>query len=278
MIQNLRLFSGLVLLTYVTTHLLNHAVGIFSVETAELPRQWFIAFWRNPLLTLVLYTSLVGHIVLALLAIYRRRTLKLPRWELFRLALGLLIPLGLTLHLFATRIPHEWFAVLDDYPREIATFWVVSPVRGALQVLLLIVAWTHGWIGIYYWLRVKPGWRWLLPTLRVAGVLVPGLALMGFVGMGREVTLLAADPAWLRQAVTPLPPGAPSVLDRGIILVLALFVGAVAATFAARGVRDTWHARRALPALARPHRRQRARPGVRARPGREPQPGVAVYC
>src|SRR2546423_2481175 len=181
MIQNLRLLSGLVLLTYVTTHLLNHAVGIFSVETAEVPRQWFIAFWRNPLLTVVLYTSLLTHISLPLLAIYRRPTLRLPRWELPRLTLGLLIPLGLTLHLFATRIPHELFAVLDDYPREIATFWVVNRVRGMLQVLLLLVAWTHGWIGIYYWLRVTPRGQWLLPALRVAGVLVPGLALMGFV-------------------------------------------------------------------------------------------------
>src|SRR5712692_2794744 len=184
MIQRLRLLSGLVLLTYVTTHLLNHAVGIFSVETAEVPRQWFIAFWRNPVLTVVLYTSLLTHISLALMAIYRRRTLRLPRWELLRLTLGLLIPLGLTLHLFATRIPHELFAVLDDYPREIATFWVVT------------------------------------------GVLVPGLALMGFVGMGREVTLLAIDPAWLRQAVAPLPPGGPSLMESGIVLVLVLWVGA----------------------------------------------------
>src|SRR3954467_2928503 len=171
MTQRLRLVTGLVLLAYVTTHLLNHAVGIFSVETAEVPRQWFVAFWRHPLPTLALYASLVCHISLGLLAIYRRRMLRIPRWELLRLTLGLLIPLGLTLHLFATRIPHELYAVTDDYPREIATFWVVNQVRGVLQVLLLIVAWTHGWMGVYYWLRVTPDGRWLVPPWRVAGLL-----------------------------------------------------------------------------------------------------------
>src|SRR5438094_77730 len=135
MIQRLRLLSGLVLLTYVTTHLLNHAVGIFSVETAEVPRQWFIAFWRNPLLTVVLYTSLLTHISLALLAIY---------------------------------------------------------------------------------------------------------------------------PAWLRQAVPPLPPGGPSLMDNGIVLVLVLWVGAVAATFAARGARAAWQARRAQVLVTYPDGRRRA--------------------
>jgi adenylate cyclase len=258
MIQNLRLLSGLVLLTYVTTHLLNHAVGIFSVESAEIPRVWFITFWRNPLLTIVLYSSLVAHICLALLAIYRRQTLRLPRWELLRLSLGLLLPLGLTLHLFATRIPHEWFAVNDNYPRELATFWVVNPFRGVVQLLLLILAWTHGWMGIHYWLRVKPRCRGLLPALRVAGILVPGLALMGFVGMGREVTILAADPAWLREAVAPLPSDAAGVLDRGILLVLIGWIGVVGAIFAARRARSAWQARGAQVLVTYPDGRRRA--------------------
>ena len=35
MIRRLRLFSGLVMLAYVTMHLLNHAVGLISLETME---------------------------------------------------------------------------------------------------------------------------------------------------------------------------------------------------------------------------------------------------
>lgn len=263
MIQHLRLLGGLVLLAYVTSHLLNHAVGIFSVEAAEVPRQWFIAFWRNPLLTVVLYTSLIVHASLALFAIYRRRTLRLPRWELLRLTLGLLIPLALIVHLFGTRIPHELFGINDDYHREIAIFWVANYVRGTLQFLLLLVAWTHGWLGLYYWLRVKPRWQRLLPALQVAGVLVPGLALMGYVGMGREVIILARDPAWLQQAIAPLPPGAPGFVDRGIALGLALWICVVAATFAARWARAAWQGRGARVVVSYPDgRRQAILPGT----------------
>jgi adenylate cyclase len=170
----------------------------------------------------------------------------------------LLIPLGLTLHLFATRIPHELFAVNDNYARVIATLWVVNRFRGVAQTLLLVVTWAHGWIGIYYWLRVKPGWVWLLPALKVVGVLVPGLALMGFVGMGREVTTLAVDPAWLRQAAAPLPSGAPTTLDNGVVAVLGLFVGGVAATFAARWVRAVWQRREAHVVVTYPDGRRSA--------------------
>src|SRR4051794_21340975 len=104
MIQRLRLGSGLVLFTYVTTHLLNHALGMISLEAAEAGRWWFTGFWRNPLATLVLYSSLTTHIALALWAIYRRRHLRLPGWELARLTLGLCIPLLLFQHAFGTRV------------------------------------------------------------------------------------------------------------------------------------------------------------------------------
>src|SRR4051794_1655647 len=62
MIQRLRLASGLVLFTYVTSHLLNHALGMIGLDAAEAGRLWFTAFWRWPLTTLVLYTSLTVHI------------------------------------------------------------------------------------------------------------------------------------------------------------------------------------------------------------------------
>ena len=36
MIRRLRLFSGLVMLAYVTMHFLNHAVGLISLEAMEM--------------------------------------------------------------------------------------------------------------------------------------------------------------------------------------------------------------------------------------------------
>src|SRR6266487_837060 len=80
--QRLRLASGLVLFGYVTTHLLNHALGLVSVEAAEAGRTWFVAVWRHPIGTVLLYSSLTCHLALALHAVFARRHLRLPHWEL----------------------------------------------------------------------------------------------------------------------------------------------------------------------------------------------------
>jgi adenylate cyclase len=42
-----RLATGLILLTYVATHLLNHALGLVSLAAAESGRELFLAFWRS---------------------------------------------------------------------------------------------------------------------------------------------------------------------------------------------------------------------------------------
>src|SRR6185436_9132696 len=70
--RQLRLVSGLVLATYLVTHLSNHALGLISVSAAEAGRWWFLALWRNPLGTLVLYAALLTHPILGLVALYRR--------------------------------------------------------------------------------------------------------------------------------------------------------------------------------------------------------------
>ena len=43
-IRRIRLVSGLVLLTYLATHFINHALGLISLEAMEAGRTWFIAF------------------------------------------------------------------------------------------------------------------------------------------------------------------------------------------------------------------------------------------
>ncbi len=42
-----RLVTGLVLLSYVLSHLLNHALGLWSLEAMEEGRGWFLAAWRH---------------------------------------------------------------------------------------------------------------------------------------------------------------------------------------------------------------------------------------
>jgi adenylate cyclase len=65
-VRRLRLGTGLVLFTYVTTHLLNHALGLVSLAAMDAARPWFLALWRNPAGTLLLYGSLLTHLALAL--------------------------------------------------------------------------------------------------------------------------------------------------------------------------------------------------------------------
>src|SRR5215212_1811695 len=104
MARRLRLWSGLVLFVFVSTHLLNHTLGIISLDAAEAGRLVFLAVWRNPIGTVVLYGALISHVVLVLTALYQARHLRLPRWEVVRLALGLVMPLMLIPHILGTRI------------------------------------------------------------------------------------------------------------------------------------------------------------------------------
>ena len=74
-VRSVRLTTGLVLFTYVGTHLLNHSRGNISLAWLErgLLVQKFI--WQGWLGTAVLYSALVTHFFLGLWALYERRSL-----------------------------------------------------------------------------------------------------------------------------------------------------------------------------------------------------------
>ena len=77
-VRRTRLTTGLILLTYLSTHLLNHALGLISLDAMNDGRVWFLALWRNPAGTALLYTSLLTHFSLALWSLYQRRHLRIP--------------------------------------------------------------------------------------------------------------------------------------------------------------------------------------------------------
>ena len=97
-LRRVRLATGLVLMAYLTTHPLNHALGLMSLATMEAGRSYFPACWRNPVGTLALYGALATHVVLALRSIYQRRHFRMPVWEATQLLLGLVIPPLLASH------------------------------------------------------------------------------------------------------------------------------------------------------------------------------------
>jgi len=235
-----RLTTGLILLTYVTTHLANHSLGLISLGAMEAGREWFLTLWRSPLGTLALYGALLTHVLLALWSLYRRRTLRMPRWEASQLLLGLAIPPLLAGHIVANRVAHEWFGATDSYTRVVLGLWHLAPAVGLRQAVVVVVAWLHACVGIHFWLRLRPWYPRAVPALAAFAVLLPVLALLGFARAGREVTELAARPGWveatLKAAGRPDAAGRAS-LERLQNAIVGAFGGALVLVLLARGTR-----------------------------------------
>lgn len=208
-LRQVRLCSGLVLLCYVSLHLTNHALGNFSLAVMErgLLVQKFI--WQGWIGTTALYAALTTHFLLGLHALYERRRLHWTPPELAQLLLGLAVPPLLANHLAVTRIAFAEFDLNKGYAQELYSFWIAAPGLGDIQLTLLIVAWLHGCLGIAFWLRVKPWFARLRAPLLAVAVLLPVLALLGYLQAGREVVALAQDPVWRAAATAPSRTGTP---------------------------------------------------------------------
>jgi adenylate cyclase len=200
LLHRLRQASGLVLAAFVAGHLLNHAAGIVSLQAMEAGRVAFAAVWGGPIGQIALYGGLSAHLAVALIALYRRRTLRMRGWEWAQLLLGLAVPVLLIEHAVATGLGGEAFGLEPDYRFLQYVYWVAEPEVGAIQAALLTVAWTHGCIGLHYWLRTSPGYRRALPWAFGAALLLPALSLAGFVASGIRAAELARDPAWVEAA------------------------------------------------------------------------------
>ncbi|HQT78056.1 MAG: hypothetical protein B7Z80_12780 [Rhodospirillales bacterium 20-64-7] len=244
-IRMVRLVTGLTLFTYVGTHLLNHSLGNISVGAMEegLSIQKWI--WQGVLGTGALYLALITHFSLGLRAFYERRHFGWTWTEVVQLTLGLCIPFLLMNHLFVTRIALTQFGVQKGYPQELYSFWVASPELGVQQAAVLIVAWTHGCIGVYLWLRLKRSFEHLKPLLLGTAIMLPVLALLGFYQGGKAVRLLAHDPVWRAANLNPwqvglAPENAMLRWERNVSLAIAL--GLVLLVLIARGVR-AWRER-----------------------------------
>ena len=182
-VRRLRNISGLVLAVYVTTHFANHALGVFSIEVQQALLDVLMPVWQSVPGTVLLYSALLTHAALGLYALWRRRTLRMPRWELAQLALGLAIPLLLIPHVFGTRIAHAVLGTTPSYDSVVRAIFG-NPVAIVRQPALVVIVWTHLVIGLHFWLRLRAWYRRALPILYPLAVLVPVLALLGFFGTG----------------------------------------------------------------------------------------------
>ncbi len=200
-IRRARLVSGSVLFTYVTLHLTNHALTLVSLDVAERTLAVLRLVWRSPPGTIVLYGALLVHAGLALWAIYQRHRLRMNAGEWARLVLGLSVVPLMTLHVTANRVGPAAFGVETGYVSVLFAIWIASPGTGLRQAIGLLAAWIHGCIGLHLVLRLKPWYPRWVALLYGAAVLLPTLALLGFVAAGRELELLVADKDWVARYV-----------------------------------------------------------------------------
>ena len=191
--RRLRSWTGLVLAAYVISHLTNHTLGLLSLDMME----WFprlnASLWQHPVGTVALYGSLLTHFLLALWSLYRRQTLRMPPWEMTQFALGLLLPFLLAAHVIGTRINQVLLEFDVTYPYVVTILWN-DPRYSIQQPILVLVMWGHLTVGLHFWLRIKPWYERLVPYLYGLAVLLPAMALLGFVRAGLETDELITDP------------------------------------------------------------------------------------
>ncbi len=182
--QNVRLYSGLILFVFAATHLINHALGLISIDAMEAMRDVRTAIWRSPPGTVLLYGALILHVVFSLLKFVRRRSWRMSLWEAVQLVFGLAIPLLLLRHTLGTRMPHEVFGTNDNYEYAL---WVMWPNEAYNQAALITLVWVHGCIGLHFWLRLTTWYGRVSWVLNGFAVIVPVLAYAGFAVAGREI-------------------------------------------------------------------------------------------
>jgi adenylate cyclase len=244
-VRQVRLACGLVLFSYVLSHFLNHALGNISMEALAEGVYYHTAFWQFLPVAILLYTAAVVHLSLGVWALYQRRQFRWRAIEPLQLVLGLSIPVLIIAHLVGVRVGHTLFGHEKLYPQVLFAYWIVWPERVWLMLAVMTVAWTHGCIGLYFWLRMKAFFKRAAPFLLAAAVLIPVLAMLGFYQAGRSV--VDADSAeWRAENLTPKQVGTAAqerTLERITRAFLISYLALLGAVLLARRAR-TLHERR----------------------------------
>jgi adenylate cyclase len=228
--------SGLMLFAYITTHLVNHALGLISLDAAERGLGFAVEVWYSLPGTMLLYGAAATHFVLALWAVYERRTFRLPPAELLRIALGFTMPIILMNHFANTRLAYELFGLSSDYTRVIAGLWAAD--SQGMQLGLLAPGWVHAWLGLHFAFSRRPLYRRLRFVLFAIALLLPVFSGLGFIAMGRELSINAAAASRAQDFMGP----AHAVERAGIAgwrnELLICYFSIIGAAFGARAIRN----------------------------------------
>jgi adenylate cyclase len=247
-----RQISALVLLAFVICHLLAHTFLIVSIPAADEALGVLMKFWWSHTGTLVLTAALAVHLLNALWSIFIRRYLRMPAWEWAQLALGLLIPPMIMMHVIGTKISDMYLGTANDYFMVLTRHWVLSPWLAALQIAAVIVIWVHACIGLHFWWRTTRWYNSVRPFLGGLALLLPALAIAGFVAGGSETVRRAGNNPDFVANVMKHSNQSTEARQRGRQITAATFGGylaLVALPFMGRGIRALRYRMRRPPQL-----------------------------
>ena len=241
--RRLRIVTGLILAVYILIHLFNHSLGLLSLEAMESMRKLVTPFWRSWFGGLLIYGSLLTHFALALMSLYRRSSLRMPRWELAQLLLGLAIIPLLASHVAATWGGRVLMGFDPNYNLALNAI-LSNPLNTVRQFALVIIAWIHAVIGLHFFLRLSKFYRRVALHLYPVVILVPLLVIFSLVRAGFELDVWKAESAVVNKPSINAYVGAePTYLEGtpvNIIFhhgVLVIFFLLLAVTLLARLVR-----------------------------------------
>src|ERR1700709_234358 len=116
---------------------------------------------------------------------------------------------------------------------------MVWPYKMWLTFIVLIVAWVHGCIGLYFWLRMKAFFKNAAPYLLAAAVLIPTLAMLGLYQGGRTVVAESGSPQWKAENLSRQKVGTSAeqgTLDKITDYFLIGYLGLIGLALIGRGV------------------------------------------
>jgi adenylate cyclase len=240
-VRQIRMISGLVLFAYLVSHFLNHALGNISLSLMEEALVIHNGFWQRQPVKAIFYTSVLVHMGLGIWMLYARRQFRWSAVEATQLVLGLSIPALLIAHIADVRLAHDLFGNEKYYAQLFAFYSMSRPYMPWVQYAVLIVAWTHACIGLYFWFRLRRWFRAVAPVLLALAVLVPSAAALGLYQGAKTVRQLYQSPEWRAETLSVKHVGTPqdrAALDRITEGFLIGYLGVLALVLAARGVRS----------------------------------------
>jgi adenylate cyclase len=243
-VRHIRLGSGLFLLLFITCHLCNLALGLVSLDTMGRWRGALLIPWQTNFGQALLLAAAIIHAGLGLASLASRHSLAMSRTDWVQLLLGLATPPLLVNHVVGLQVTSDLVARFSaNYGYVLAVYWHYAPLFALQQLLVVVIVWAHGAIGLYSILVLKRAWPQLAPIIIPILFAVPILALLGFAHAGEAVLArLATDAGWralieqnllIRQEMAHRL----SVIQTGVFLVYGAAIAATVGVLVAKSLR-----------------------------------------